>query len=59
MTDLLTLDKLFRYSYCTTGHLLQGASVDDKIIIHERDRTKQGNIDGCRVPRPGEPTLVA
>ena len=34
-TDMLTLDKHFRYDYCTTCHSAQGASINGKIIIHE------------------------
>ena len=35
VTDMLTLDKHFRYDYCTTCHSAQGASINGKIIIHE------------------------
>ena len=38
MTDLTTLDKHFRYNYCTTCHSAQGSSIDGKIIIHEWDK---------------------
>ena len=34
-TDMLTLDKDFRYDYCTACHSAQGASINGKIIIHE------------------------
>ena len=34
-TDMLTLDKHFRYDYCTTCHSAQGASINGRIIIHE------------------------
>ena len=33
--DIATLDKHFRYDYCTTCHSAQGASIDGKIVIHE------------------------
>ena len=37
-TDIYTLDKHFRYDYCTTCHSAQGASIDGQIIIHEWDK---------------------
>ena len=37
-TDIYTLDKHFRYDYCTTCHSAQGSSIDGQIIIHEWDK---------------------
>ena len=37
-TDIYTLDKHFRYDYCTTCHSAQGASIDGQIIIHEWEK---------------------
>ena len=37
-TDIYTLDKHFRYGYCTTCHSAQGASIDGQIIIHFWDK---------------------
>ena len=38
VTDMPTLDKHFRYDYCTTCHSAQGASINGKIIIHELNK---------------------
>ena len=37
-TDVQTLDKHFRYDYCTTCHSAQGASIKGKIVIHEWEK---------------------
>ena len=37
-TDIHTLDKHFRYDYCTTCHSAQGASIDGQTIIHEWEK---------------------
>ena len=37
-TDLQTLDKHFRYDFCTTCHSAQGASTKGKIVIHEWEK---------------------
>ena len=39
MTVIATLDKHFRYDYCTTCHSAQGASIDGKIVIHEWEKS--------------------
>ena len=39
LTDIATLDKPFRYDYCTTYHSTQGASIDGKIFIHEWEKS--------------------
>ena len=39
ITDIATLDKHFRYDYCTTCHSAQGASIDGKIVIHEWEKS--------------------
>ena len=39
ITDIATLDKHFRYDYCTTCHSVQGASIDGKIVIHEWEKS--------------------
>ena len=39
LTDIATLDKHFRYDYCTTCHSAQGASIDSKIVIHEWEKS--------------------
>ena len=39
LTDMATLDKHFRYDYCTTCHSAQGASIDGKIVIHEWEKS--------------------
>ena len=39
MTDRATLDKHFRYDYCTTCHSAQGASIDGKIVIQEWEKS--------------------
>ena len=39
MMDIATLDKHFRYDYCTTCHSAQGASIDGKIVIHEWEKS--------------------
>ena len=38
-TDVPTLDKHFRYDYCTTCHSAQAASIDGKIVIHEWEKS--------------------
>ena len=35
ITDMLTLDKQFRYDYCNTCRSAHGASINGKIILHE------------------------
>ena len=37
-THTHTLDKHFRYVYCTTCHSAQGASIDGQTMIHEWDK---------------------
>ena len=39
LTDIATLDKHFRYDYCTTCHSAQEASIDGKIVIHEWEKS--------------------
>ena len=39
LADIATLDKHFRYDYCTTCHSAQGASIDGKIVIHEWEKS--------------------
>ena len=39
LTDIATLDKHFRYDYCTTCHSAQGASIEGKIVIHEWEKS--------------------
>ena len=39
VTDLATLDKHFKYDYCTTCHSAQGASIDGKTVIHDWEKS--------------------
>ena len=40
LTDIATLDKHFRYDYCTICHSAPGASIEGKIVIHEWEKSQ-------------------
>ena len=50
MTDIATLDKQFRYDYSTTCHSAPGASIDDKIVIHEWEKSHLVLVNGYGAP---------